>query len=74
MLTQVGIQLEQATKRQQLAALDQALKEHSDADLFALSEYSFDGPVPPAIVDWCRRNEKFLIAGGEEHVGSGPEY
>ena len=40
-----------------------------EADLLVLSEYTFDGPLPKQVKDWCRKNERYLIAGGKDFVG-----
>jgi len=49
--------------------LDKALAAHSDAELFVLSEYTFDGPVTTNVLNWCRDNSKHLIVGGKDPVG-----
>jgi apolipoprotein N-acyltransferase len=59
----VGIQLEQPSEPEVLAALDEALAAHPNADLFVLSEYTFASPPPPALHDWCRRHRKHLVLG-----------
>jgi apolipoprotein N-acyltransferase len=61
----VGIQLEGPTEDQVLSALDDALRESPAADLFVLSEYSFDGPIPQSVRGWCQQHQKHLIAGGK---------
>ncbi|HTD86778.1 MAG TPA: carbon-nitrogen hydrolase family protein, partial [Candidatus Binatia bacterium] len=38
------------------------------ADLLVLSEYTFDGKVPPAIRNWCDKHDKYLAAGGKEYL------
>ena len=64
--TVVGIQLEFPAEPVVLEFLDRSLFDHPDADLFVLSEYTFDGPVPESVRNWCRHSEKYLIAGGKE--------
>lgn len=49
--------------------LDKALAAFPEAELFVLSEYTFDGPVPGGVLEWCRKHEKYLIAGGKEPAG-----
>ncbi len=49
--------------------LDKALAAHPDAELFVLSEYTFDGPVTTNVLNWCRDNRKHLIVGGKDPVG-----
>ena len=64
----VGIQLESVTPEVVLASLMQAGSEHPDADMFVFSEYTFGGPIPDEIREWCDNNDKFLVAGGKQPV------
>jgi predicted amidohydrolase len=48
-----------------LEHLERVAREHPDTDLFVLSEYSFDGPVPGCVREWCRRHQRYLLAGGK---------
>src|SRR6185436_16649794 len=41
-----GLQMEFPVPGQVPAALDKLLDRHRDAELFVLSEYTFDGPIP----------------------------
>jgi apolipoprotein N-acyltransferase len=61
-----GIQLEGSSAGQVKSALDAALKKYPQTDLFVLSEYTFEGPIPPEILDWCKEHAKWLAAGGED--------
>lgn len=61
-----GIQLEFPAALEIPAFLDRVLSEHPDAELFVLSEYTFDSTIPQRVLDWCKQNEKFLIAGGKD--------
>jgi apolipoprotein N-acyltransferase len=70
----VGVQLESPTKTQVLHALDQALKDHPQLEMVVLSEYTFDGPVPARVLEWCTRNQKHLVAGGKEPAENGQFY
>jgi apolipoprotein N-acyltransferase len=65
-----GVQLEFQNEGAILAALNQAARKHPDATLLVLPEYTFDGPVPARIRDWCRENGKWLIAGGKAPLGT----
>ncbi|HLH54071.1 MAG TPA: nitrilase-related carbon-nitrogen hydrolase [Verrucomicrobiae bacterium] len=65
-LSVVGIQLEFAHEKEVLAWLNDAVRKHPDAQLLVLSEYAFEGPVPAAILDWCRRNQRYLLLGVKE--------
>ncbi|MBI3863444.1 MAG: hypothetical protein HY290_16255, partial [Planctomycetia bacterium] len=53
--------------------LDRARRDIPEAELFVLSEYCFDTPVPPAVCDWCARNRKYLVAGGKKPL-NGDEF
>jgi apolipoprotein N-acyltransferase len=33
-----------------------------------LSEYTFDGPVPAKVREWCRKRGRYLIVGGKDPV------
>lgn len=61
-----GVQMEFPKESDVLANLDRLVKAHPDVDLILLSEYTFDGPIPEEARDWCRKNRKYLAAGGKE--------
>ena len=61
-----GVQLEFPTERSVLFHLDELLQKFPDTDLFVLSEYTFNGPVPDAIREWCRQHQRYLIIGGKD--------
>ena len=63
-----AVQLEFPAERQIVPVLEQLRRDHPETDLFVLSEYTFDGPVPKFVADWCRQHRKFLIAGGKEEL------
>ncbi|HEY3863427.1 MAG TPA: nitrilase-related carbon-nitrogen hydrolase [Verrucomicrobiae bacterium] len=63
-----GIQLENSPPDQVKAALDAALRKYPQTDLFVLSEYTFDGPVPAFIPAWCKQHNKWLAVGAEDPV------
>jgi apolipoprotein N-acyltransferase len=69
-----GVQLEFPSPGVVPRALGQALARHPDTDLFVLSEYTCDGPVPEAVKDWCRTNHTYLVIGGEEAAPGGNYY
>jgi len=56
------------------AALDKLLDNHREAELFVLSEYTFDGPIPERVKAWCRKQKKYLIAGGKDPIDDGTEF
>jgi apolipoprotein N-acyltransferase len=61
-----GLQLEFPAVPDVLAGLDRLAKAHPEAELLMLSEYTFaDGPPPPSVEAWCKRNGKWLVVGGK---------
>lgn len=63
-----GVQLEFPADLEVPGNLDQVLAKFPDAQVVVLSEYTFDGPVPRHVRDWCRKNGRYLIAGGKEDL------
>lgn len=63
-----GVQLEFPPDLEVPAHLDRVLKSHPGAQIVVLSEYAFDGPVPRRVREWCRQNNRYLVAGGKEDV------
>jgi apolipoprotein N-acyltransferase len=61
-----GIQLEFPVELEVPAKLDFLKQKHPEADIYVLSEYTFDGPVPKCVRAWCKRNSKHLIVGGKD--------
>jgi len=70
----VGVQLEFPSEPEVRIALADLIRHHPDFDIAALSEYTFDGPVPKRIADWCRQHQKYLVAGGKELLPDGSFY
>lgn len=66
----VGIQLEFPSPRILSRVLDKALAKHTNAQIFVLSEYTLDGPPTDALKDWCRENQRYLVVGGKDPVGT----
>ncbi|HEY3282668.1 MAG TPA: nitrilase-related carbon-nitrogen hydrolase [Armatimonadota bacterium] len=64
-----GIQAEFPDEDQVPRLLDKLILQHPEAQLLVMSEYTFEGPVPAAVRDWCRRKGKYLIVGGKDPVG-----
>jgi apolipoprotein N-acyltransferase len=50
--------------------LNGALKKNPDAQIFVLSEYTLQGPVPEPLKQWCRNNSRYLVVGGKDVVGT----
>ncbi len=66
-----GVQLEFPGVPEVLTALDHVAKAHPEAELLMLSEYTFDGAVPESVKIWCKRNHKWLVAGGKDVLQPG---
>jgi apolipoprotein N-acyltransferase len=69
-LNVAGVQLESPGGLEAKTALDGALKKFPETDLFLFSEYTFDGPVPRSIREWCKSHRKWLVAGGKDPVSA----
>lgn len=61
-----GAQLEFPIPIEVVATLDKLLADDPSTELFVLSEYTFDGPVPDKVKAWCRQHQRYLIVGGKE--------
>ncbi|HAB17253.1 MAG TPA: nitrilase-related carbon-nitrogen hydrolase [Verrucomicrobiota bacterium] len=69
-----GVQLEFPGAPEVLVALDRLAEVHPEAELLMLCEYTFDGPVPDIVREWCRRHGKWLVAGGKEPLAGQESY
>lgn len=69
-----GVQLEFPSDEQVVAGLKQARAAAPTAQLFMLSEYTFQEPVPRIVRDWCAENQVYLVAGGKEPAGGDEFY
>jgi apolipoprotein N-acyltransferase len=65
-----GMQLEFPATLELPEHLDALVRRHPEAELLVLSEYTLDGPVPPCVMNWCRRNERYLILGGKSPLSA----
>jgi len=63
-----GIQWEFPTTSEVLLALNGAIAKYPSADIYVMSETTFQGPVPRRVQDWCREHRKFFVAGGQDPV------
>ena len=54
--------------------LNRALDKNPDAQIFVLSEYTLDGPVPDSLKAWCREHSRYLVVGGKDPVGTNDYY
>lgn len=68
-----GVQLEFADEDTTLKALDKAYRLHPETDLFVLSEYAFQGPIPTSAREWCRQHGVHLVAGGKAPLPEAPD-
>lgn len=64
-----GIQMEFPTIDEVTNNLSKALNKYPATDIFVLSEYTFAGPVPRPVFDWCRENQKHLVLGAHDPAG-----
>jgi apolipoprotein N-acyltransferase len=70
----VGVQMEFPSPNVLPEALNKALGKNPDAQIFVLSEYTLDGPVPDSLKQWCREHARFLVVGGKDPVGTNDYY
>src|SRR5208282_2942478 len=63
-----GIQMEFPSSGSLPEALDKTLAKNPGAQIFVLSEYTLDGPVPESLKAWCRGPARFLVVGGKDPV------
>ena len=61
-----GMQLEFPARDELVPALDKLIDAYPQAQLLALSEYTFEDVVPQAVKDWCRQHRRYLVAGGKD--------
>jgi apolipoprotein N-acyltransferase len=63
-----GVQREDPLPEEVIKDLDEALKQVPDAHFYVLSEYTYQTPPPPELLDWCRRNARHVLVGGIETI------
>jgi len=68
-LNVAGVQMEFPGDPQVVVTLNKLKKQHPEASLLVLSEYTFTEALPDFIKKWCRQNERYLIVGGKDFVG-----
>jgi apolipoprotein N-acyltransferase len=73
-LSIAGVQLEFPNENLLPIVLNHALAKNHDAQIFVLSEYTLDGPVPDSLKNWCREHSRFLVVGGKDPVGTNDYY
>lgn len=69
-----GVQFEMPYVAQVISGLNEAVKEFPETDLLVLGEYTFAGPIPRFINDWCRKHRKYLAVGAEDPIIGGQYY
>jgi len=69
-----GLQLEFPVELEVPGKLDALNQKYPTAELFILSEYTFDGPIPKPVARWCKQNQKYLIVGAKEPTANGNFY
>jgi len=70
----VGVQMEFPPENALPRMLDRALAHNPGAQIFVLSEYTLNGPVPVALKNWCQKHDRFLVVGGEAPAGTNNYY
>jgi apolipoprotein N-acyltransferase len=63
-----GIQWEFPHESTIVSGLDKLVRDHPLVQLVVLSEYTFWGPIPPAVMRWCQAHRRYLIVGGQDLV------
>ena len=67
-LAVAGVQMEHPGDPQLVTDLNKLKKQHPEASLLVLSEYTFTEPLPDIVKKWCRSNQRYLIVGGKDFV------
>src|ERR1017187_7132485 len=62
----VGVQMEFPSENVIPKILNKALARNTNAQIFVLSEYTLDGPVPDNLKNWCREHSRVLVVGGRQ--------
>jgi apolipoprotein N-acyltransferase len=65
-----GVQLEFPSESEIVTWLNELVRRHPDADLLVLSEYTFLGPIPEKVRNWCREHSRYLLIGGEDTLAN----
>jgi apolipoprotein N-acyltransferase len=69
-----GLQMEFPAENEVLVRLTELMRTRPKTELVILSEYVFDGPVPPRVLNWCRKYKVYLVAGGKDPAPGGNFY
>jgi apolipoprotein N-acyltransferase len=69
-----GVQMEFPSANEVRLRLNDLIRAYPDTELVVVSEYTFDGPVPSAVREWCRENRRYLVVGGKDPAPGGNFY
>src|SRR5262249_52034340 len=69
-----GLQMEFPNESEIIPNLDKLARQHPEAQLLVLSEYTYTGPPPDALKEWCRRRQRYLVVGAEDPAGDANYY
>jgi len=65
-----GLQLEFPTEKEVMVWLNELARQHPEAELLVLSEYTLAGGPPVSLKDWCRTHHRHVIVGGKKPVSA----
>jgi apolipoprotein N-acyltransferase len=66
-----GAQIESTAESELIPVLDRLVKQHPQAALVVLPEYSLGGEPDGTLREWCRTSNRHLIVGGREPIEGG---
>lgn len=69
-----GAQIESTAESEIIPVLDRLVKQHPQARLIVLPEYSLGAEPDVALREWCRTSSRHLIVGGREPIEGGGFY
>lgn len=69
-----GVQMEFPKESEVRLRLNDLIRSYPDTQLFVLSEYTLDGPVPDVVKEWCRERGRYLVVGGKDPAPGGNFY
>jgi apolipoprotein N-acyltransferase len=69
-----GVQMDSPSVTEVRLRLHDLIQSYPDTELVVLSEYTFDGPVPAAVKEWCRKRRRYVIVGGKDPAPGGNFY
>lgn len=69
-LAVAGVQMEFPAPAEVPFVLDEVIRRYPPTELLVLSEYTFDGPVPEPVKNWCRKRQRYLVVGGKDVVSA----